>query len=129
MPWYSKARLEKIDNVIFKDNQYDSTISNFNIYGKNYIAVHGDMDPDLKTSALRIERMMGERLHYILAGHMHIPDIRIEDVGYLRNGSVCGSGDEYTMKKRLFGPPCQVCLIVSAKGVEAIHPVVLKEDA
>lgn len=83
------------------------------------------MDNDLKASAQRIEQMAGQKIDYLLAGHMHVADTRIENIGFIRNGSVCGSGDEYTVKKRLFSPPVQVCMVVSAKGVEAIHPVKL----
>jgi hypothetical protein len=43
----------------------------------------------------------------------------------IRNGSVCGSGDEYTMKKRLFGYPCQVCLIVNENGIKDYIPIAL----
>lgn len=83
------------------------------------------MDSDLKNSVQRIEQMMHDQIDYMLAGHMHVAETRIENTGYIRNGSVCGSGDEYTIKKRLFGPPVQICMIVSASGVEAIHPVKL----
>ena len=125
IPWYCKTKLQLIDNVVFQDNELDSSIGNMSIFGKTYVCVHGDMDNDLKTSAQRIEQMMGNKIDYLLAAHMHIADCRIENVGFIRNGSVCGSGDEYTVKKRLFGPPVQVCMIVSKDGVEAIHPVKL----
>lgn len=103
----------------------DSSIGSFTIYDKEYVCVHGDMDGDLKASVQRIEPLLGKKIDYMLAGHMHVADCRIENTGYIRNGSVCGSGDEYTVKKRLFGPPVQVCMIVSPSGVDAIHPVKL----
>ena len=109
----------------FADNTLDTSIGSFNIFGKTYICVHGDMDNDLKASVQRIEPMLGHKIDYMLAGHMHVADARIENTGFIRNGSVCGSGDEYTVKKRLFGPPVQVCLTVSEVGVESIHPVKL----
>ena len=125
IPWYCKAKLEKVKNVRFCENEIDPTISCMDIYGKTYVAVHGDFDPDLKTSAARISQMIGKKIDYFLAGHMHVAEMRIEDVGYIRNGAVVTSGDEYTSKKRLFGPAAQVCMLVSDKGVEAIYPVLL----
>lgn len=125
IPWYCKARLENCTNISFVDNVYDSSIGSFMINGYHFISVHGDMDNDLKLSAQRIEQMIDKRIDYVLAGHLHVPETRIESVGYIRNGSVCGSGDEYTVKKRLFSPPSQVCLIVTDRGVECICPVML----
>jgi hypothetical protein len=81
------------------------------------------MDNDLKVSAQRIERLTSKKIDYLLAGHMHVAETYMGNIGYIRNGSVCGSGDEYTVKKRLFGYPTQVCFTVTDKGVEAIYPV------
>lgn len=123
IPWYCKAKLEKVKNVSFCSNQIDPTIAAIDLFGKTYVAVHGDFDPDLKTSAQRISHMLGRKVDYFLAGHMHVADMRIEDVGYFRNGAVVSGGDEYTVKKRLFGPAVQVCLLVSPSGVDAVYPV------
>jgi len=123
IPWYCKAKLEKVENVKFSQNDIDPTISALEIYGKTYVAVHGDFDPDLKTSALRISQLIGRKIDYFLAGHMHVADMRMEDVGFIRNGAVVTGGDEYTSKKRLFGPAVQVALLLSDQGVEAVYPV------
>lgn len=125
IPWYCKAKLENQNNVIFIDNKIDSTIGNFTIFDKTYVCVHGDYEKDLKHSANNIEKMIGQHIDYMLAGHMHVADMRCEDTVYIRNGSVCGSGDDYTIKKRLFGPAVQVCMICTEQGVESIHPVIL----
>lgn len=100
IPWYCKAKLCNIPNIHFQDNALDSSIGMFSIMGKTYISVHGDMDADLKASVQRIEPMIGRKIDYMLAGHMHVAELRIENTGFIRNGSVCGSGDEYTVKKR-----------------------------
>lgn len=126
IPWYCKTKLQNVKNISFQDNKLDSSIGSFFIYDKSYVSVHGDMDGDLKASGQKIEQMTNDKIDYLLAGHMHVADMRIENTGYIRNGSVCGSGDEYTVKKRLFGPPVQVCMIVSPSGVEAIYPVNLR---
>lgn len=123
VPWYCKAKLEKQNNVHFVENEIDSTVGSFEIGNKLYVAVHGDYEKDLKTSVVNIEKAVGKHIDYILAGHLHVPDIRVEDTTYIRNGSVCGSGDDYTMKKRLFSPPSQVFMIVTQDGVESIRVV------
>ena len=125
IPWYCHAKLEKIENVRFVDNEIDPTISVMDVLGKTYVAVHGDFDQDLKSSSVRISQLIGKKIDYFLAGHMHIADMRIEDVGFIRNGAVVTGGDEYTSKKRLFGPATQVCLLCTPNGVEAIYPVLL----
>lgn len=125
IPWYCKAKLEKVENVRFCENKIDPTISVTEIFDKTYVAVHGDFDPDLRTSALKISQLIGKKVDYFLAGHMHVADMRIEDVGYIRNGAVVTGGDEYTSKKRLFGPATQVCMLVSPEGVEAVYPIKL----
>lgn len=125
VPWYCKTKLENISNVEFMDNEYDPSIGTFLVHGKQFVYVHGDMDGDLRTSAQRIEHLIGRKVDCILAGHMHIAEMRNDAVLIVRNGSVCGSGDEYTVKKRLFGPPAQVVLCVTDTGVESIYPVSL----
>lgn len=125
IPWYCKAKLADVDNVIFVDNSIDPSIGSFEIYNLLYVSVHGDLEKDLKVSAHNIEKMIGKHIDYMLAAHTHVPEFRLEDTVYIRNGCVCGSGDDYTMKKRLFGPPSQVCMICSDRGIDSIHPVVL----
>ena len=91
--------------------------------GKSYVSVHGDLDADLRASATRIQTILNQHVDYILAAHMHVSDFRLEHVGYIHNGSVCGSGDNYTASKRLYGPPMQMCMIVSENGVDSLHPI------
>jgi len=124
IPWYCKAKLAQQENIIFADGAFDSTVATFDIGQKLFVAVHGDMEKDLKVSANALEKVMGRHIDYLLAGHMHVPEMRAEDTMYIRNGSVCGSGDDYTMKKRLFCPPYQVFMILDDTGsVESIHTV------
>ena len=124
IPWYCKAKLSAVQNVVFEDNDFDTTVASFRIGDCLYVSVHGDMEKDLKTTANVLEKRMGQHIDYLLAGHMHVPEMRTEDTMYIRNGSVCGSGDDYTMKKRLFAPPCQVFMILNSNGtVDSIHTI------
>ena len=126
VPWYCKGRLSLVENVKFDLDALDSTVAAFDVYGKQYVCVHGDLDPNLRTSVQRLEPIIGRHIDYLLAGHLHVPYMNLENTGFIRNGCVCGSGDDYTVKKRLFSPASQVALIVDEDGVESIHPVVFK---
>ena len=123
--WFCKAKLENIKHITFLDETLDSTVGLVEIMGKTYAFVHGDFDPDLKSAAVKISNLTNKKIDYILAGHMHIAEARIEDVGYIRNGAVVTGGDDYTTKKRLFGPAVQVCSLASENGVDAIYPIKL----
>lgn len=123
IPWYCKARLRNYPNVTFQDNTTEETMTVIPVFGKTYVAVHGDFDPDLKVSAHRIQDIIGKHVDYLLAGHMHVADIRFENTGYIRNGAVVTGGDDYTAKKRLAAPAVQNVLLVSERGVDAIFPV------
>lgn len=127
VPWYCKARLANQENISFVNNEIDATIGSFRIGNRLYVCVHGDMEKDLKVTATVIEKAIGQHVDYLLAGHMHVPEMRTEDTMYIRNGSVCGSGDDYTVKKRLFSPPCQVFMIIGKDGVRSVHTVNLIE--
>jgi len=123
VPWYCKAKLSQVKNVQFVDNEIDETIGSFDIMGHLYLSVHGDLERDKKHSIQNISKHLGRRISYLVSGHTHVGECRFEDPGFIVNGSVCGSGDDYTIKKRLFGPPVQVCMICSENGIESVNPV------
>lgn len=123
IPWYCKAKLSNISNVQFVENEIDPTVCSFTICGKNFIGVHGDMDRDLMKSAMRLEHLWGKPVDYLVSGHYHTPNLQMEDRVYIRNGSVVGSGDDFTMRNRLFGSPSQVCMTVTEDGVQSVWPV------
>lgn len=123
IPWYCKTKLDNVKNVTFYDDSYDPTVAVFEIYDKLYVATHGDMDKSFTEAANRLENIVGRRPDVFLMAHMHVAEMKFENVTFLRNGSVCGSGDEYTMKKRLFGPATQTCFTVSEDGVESVYVI------
>ena len=119
--WYCKGRTAKIDKIEYIQT-FDPSIGNFDILGKHYVCVHGDYDPNLRTSAQRLSGMLGCHIDYLLAGHTHVPEMTLEYTGYIRNGCVCGTGDDYTAKHRFHGPAVQVALVCTEDGVESINP-------
>ena len=121
--WYCKARFENIPHVVFLDDNLDPTIALFEIAGKTYVSVHGDFDQNVSDSSRRIAELLNRKVDYFVSGHKHIAESRIDNTGYICNGAVVTGGDDYTARRRLFGPAVQVCMLCSEKGVEAIYPV------
>jgi len=46
-------------------------------------------------------------------------------VKMIRGGSLAGSGDSYTIEKRLSGKPSQMVCVCDKYGVEAYYPIEL----
>lgn len=122
IPWHLGTAF-KTDRVIIQENEYDPTFATFEIFDNLYISVHGDLDNNFNTASQRIFNVTKRMPAAFLLGHMHVSEIRLENIAMIRNGSVCGSGDEYTIKKRLFGPPAQTFMIVDKNGIDGVFPV------
>ena len=70
--------------------------------------------------------MLGFVPYAVLYGHMHT--CAVDEAGgikMIRGGSLAGSGDSYTVEKRLNGKPSQMVCVCSTKGVEAYYAVEL----
>ena len=123
--WYCKSRFENINNVIFNENIIDPTIGLFNIFGKNYVSVHGDYDKDMKEAVHKISDVLNKKSDCFVAGHMHIGTMRCDNVTFIQNGAVLTGGDDYTAKHRLFGPAVQICMTCDDAGIKGVFPVKL----
>lgn len=124
IPFYCKTKLAQYANIKFMDAMDDS-ITTFSFNGLQFVAVHGDYDRDINASIQRVSRLIRQPIDYMLSAHMHVPSCRLDDVRQFCNGSVCGSGDEYTVKKRLFAPPTQIALVFDKQKLTSIVPVQL----
>jgi hypothetical protein len=102
----------------------DDGIADVNICGKTYLAVHGDFDSPTKQGYLNLAAMVGFFPDYVLCGHKHFCFFSQESK-FIQSGSLSGSGDDYTIEKRLSGVPSQMVCICNDKGVKSIHPVIL----
>ena len=127
VPFYAKGYFRDTEGIEWRANEYDATIASLEIMNKRYVAVHGDLDINKNESSMRIRDAIGH-VDYFLMGHMHVPETRLENVGYIRNGAVISGGDDYTMRKRLFAPAYQTCMVVGKDGVKAICPVKLSGE-
>lgn len=128
--WIIKQMTAHIDTIKVHDNddaKIDSGISMFELYGKEYVAVHGDYDILNKTGVGNLSMMLGKIPYAIMNGHNHFPsNADVNGVKVIQGGSMAGAGDSYTVEKRLTGKPNQTVLVCDENGVECIYNVELK---
>lgn len=124
--WGVKNLTSHIDRVRVDDGG-DSTVIKFNVCGKTFFGVHGDYDEMSLNSASKLITMMGEFPYGIIMGHKHSPEYKdVNGVKCYRSGSLAGTGDDYTIEKRLRGSANQTILVCSEDGVECVYNVELK---
>lgn len=124
--WYISAALSHISNIKIVKNNIDSTFSEMNIRGKTYINVHGDYDSFSKTGVANLSMMLGYFPYAITFGHLHTCAMAEEGgVKIIRGGCFSGSGDDYTIEKRLYGKPSQMVCVCDDSGVISYNVIEL----
>ena len=124
--WAVEMLLHHVDNIVMLHRNLDIGISDLNIRGKNYIAVHGDYDSFNKSGVANLVLLLGFAPYAITFGHLHTCAVdECNGIKMIRGGSLAGSGDSYTVEKRLSGKPSQMVCVCSNNGVEAYYPVIL----
>ena len=119
-----KCLLSNVDNVTVDLNNIDTTIAEMNIRGKDYVLVHGDHDKWTPNDVAKLSMMLHKIPYAIINGHKHFPaSTEISGVKCIQSGSLCGSGDDYTITQRLCGNPNQTILTVDKDGIDAIYNV------
>lgn len=128
IPWYMKAKLAHLNNVIFIDeDNYDPTIGCCTIRGKEYLLVHGDYDSFSERGISKLVMMLGFKPTAVFYGHLHRCSYDdIAGVKIIRSGSFSGTSDDYTISKRLSGKPSQMVCVVDDDGINACYPIELK---
>ena len=97
-----------------------------NIRGKQYISVHGDYDSYTRNGVSNLSMMLGFIPYAVTFGHMHTCAVdECNGVKMIRSGSLAGSGDSYTLEKRLSGKPSQMVCVCTDKGVETYYTLEL----
>ena len=125
--WTVRLLLKDIDNVIMYDNDIDVGIARMVIRGKEYIAVHGDYDAFSKNGVANLCMMLGHVPYAIAYGHLHTCAVDdTQGVKMIRGGCLSGSGDSYTIEKRIKGNPSQMVCVCDEDGVECYYPIELK---
>jgi predicted phosphodiesterase len=126
--WYAEAKLGNITNVHFEvEENIDPTIAKNTIRGKVYYSVHGDYDSFSESGVSKLVMMTGEIPSVVFYGHMHHNSFDdINNIKIIRSGSFAGTGDDYTVSKRISGKPSQVMCVVDNTGIRNFIPVDLK---
>ena len=124
--WGVELSLKHIDNFHVLKRNFDSGIAEMNIRDKTYIAVHGDYDKYSKTGVSNLCMHLGFIPYAITYGHLHTCAVdEANGVKMIRGGSLAGSGDDYTIEKRLSGKPSQMVCVCNKKGVACYYPIEL----
>ncbi|MCY7865913.1 metallophosphoesterase [Bacillus spizizenii] len=70
IPWYLEARVGHIENIEFKENEYDDEIIVTEICGQNVFAVHGHKDK-MNNVVSNLSQMIKIFPDYVFMGHYH----------------------------------------------------------
>lgn len=124
--WGTTLCLNGVDNIHILNRNLDTGIADMNIRGKTYISVHGDHDSYTSNGVSKLCMMLGFLPYAILYGHLHTCAIdETNGVKMIRGGSLGGSGDDYTVEKRLSGKASQMVCICDKSGVVCYYPIEL----
>ena len=124
--WGVELSLKHIDNFYILKRNLDSGIATMDIRDKIYIAVHGDYDRYNNTGVSNLCMHLGFIPYAITYGHLHTCAVdEANGVKMIRGGSLAGSGDDYTIEKRLSGKPSQMVCVCNNKGVACYYPIEL----
>lgn len=124
--WGIELSLKHINNFHVLNRKLDNGIADMDIRGKSYIAVHGDFDGYNKTGVSNLCMHLGFIPYAITYGHLHTCAVdETNGVKMIRGGSLAGSGDDYTIEKRLSGKPSQMVCVCNKKGVACYYPIEL----
>ena len=125
--WYMDAALNDVKNIDIITNNPDTTFAVMDIRGKKYINVHGDYDAFSKNGVASLSMMLGYFPYAITFGHLHTCAMSDEGgIKIIRGGSLAGSGDDYTIEKRLTGKASQMVCVCTDKGIESYNIIELE---
>lgn len=122
--WAVGLSLYNVENFHVIENDIDTSIATFDIRGKTYVATHGDYDGFNKGDTQKLVSMIREFPEAWFSGHMHTIAVdEVNEIKMVRGGSIAGSGDDYTIEKRLSGKPSQLVCVVDKEGIKAYYPI------
>lgn len=124
--FYVENILSHIDNFEYIPNEIDCSIGKINVRNHEMLLVHGDYDSYTSSGLQKLCMMTRSFPYAVLCGHMHTNSFQdVSDIKMIRGGSLCGSGDQYCVEKRISGRPSQMCFTVDDKGICGLYPIVL----
>ena len=117
VPFYIRARLANCKNVHVYERKYETGFESFYIGNKHTILVHGDYDVLSESGIAKLERLTQGVVDVLIGAHLHENISRdMSKVHVLQGGTLSGSGDEYTFKKRLTCDPSQLMAYFDANN-------------
>ena len=126
--WYVQGALSHLKCIHWSDCKIPSnTYSEFEVCGKQYVAIHGDFDVCSESGMAKLITWLGYKPYAILCGHKHTSGMMdVAKVQVIQSGCLCGSGDDFTTQNRLSCDPSQTVLVCDANGIYGIYPIRLK---
>lgn len=122
--WAVGLSLYNVDNFHVIENDLDTSIALFNVRGRSYVATHGDYDGFNKGDTQRLVSVIREFPEAWFTGHLHTIAVdEVNEIKMIRGGSLAGSGDDYTIEKRLTGKASQLICIADDNGLKAYYPI------
>ena len=125
--WGVVNKLSHLENFFYTGQKLDTSIAVTHILGKDYVAVHGDYDSFAKSGVQNLCIMLKMVPEAVLFGHMHTCAFdEVNGIKMVRGGSLAGSGDDFTVERRLSGNPSQMVCVCDETGIISYHPIALK---
>ena len=122
--WAVGLSLYNVENFHVVENDIDTSIAMFDIRGKTYVATHGDYDGFNKGDTQKLVSMIRTFPEAWFTGHLHTIAVdEVNEIKMIRGGSLAGSGDDYTVERRLSGKASQLVCIVDDNGLKAYYPI------
>ena len=122
--WAVGLSLYNVENFHVIENDVDTSIALFNIRGKSYVATHGDYDGFTKGDVQKLIATIREFPEAWFTGHLHTIAVdEVNEIKMIRGGSLAGSGDDYTVEKRLTGKASQLICVIDDNGLKAYYPI------
>ena len=119
--WFVSTHLANYPNFRYQPPQ-DTTLCELD----GYMFVHGDNDNFTKSGLANLVLAKGYKPKAVFMGHLHsfaIDDCY--DIKLCRGGSLCGSGNDYTVEKRLKGKATQLMAIAEDGELCQFYNIVL----
>ena len=124
---FVKKTLKYSSNFTFVDNDIDIGISKFTIRGLDFLNVHGDYDAFTTAGVLKLCSMLKMFPYGVTFAHMHTPALDdANGIKMVRGGCLGGSGNDYTIEKRLSGKAAQMMCVINKNGIVGAHPIDLE---
>lgn len=124
LPFYLKARMQNIENVVICDNTIEPEIAMFNIRGNNVFSSHGHKDSPASV-VQNFTMLFGIKPNIVLLGHRHRNGLTtVYDTKVIESGCVSGT-DQYAMSIRKANRPEQTVSVIGDNGLICLYDIQL----